>query len=146
MQVYSARHVQQLQHQMEQAKTVEITRMGEEMQRYLADKEEEMRARCAAAEQSLAAVEGERATFARVVQENAILKQGVRAQQGAVERVRAECEGRQAAERAEFAQAGAQAAEHIRRLEHQNYTLRVQLEQLIPTSTAPEVPRWGEGY
>jgi hypothetical protein len=68
-------------------------------------------------------------------------------QHSVIERTRAECEEKQSLERAAYIQAGMETAEHIRRLEHANYTLRVQLEQMAPSSMhAPGMPRWGEGY
>lgn len=65
----------------------------------------------------------------------------------AVERIRAESDQKVTEERASLLQAGMQAADHIRRLEQSNYALRVQLEQMAPSSSVVSgTPRWGEGY
>lgn len=72
-------------------------------------------------------------------------------QQAALERGAADAHAAAAAagpDRAALLEAGRQAVEHIRRLEHANYALRVQLEQMSPAGhdMTSGLPRWGEGY
>ena len=106
-----------------------------------------MGAKSAEVEAVRADMEAQKTELGRLCHENSILKQGIRIQHAAVERTRAECEHRQAEERAAFVQAGMQAAEQIRRLEQANYALRVQLEQMSPSSfDCSSFPRWGEGH
>ena len=136
-QMYTLRQMQEL----EQFKNEEIEKMREQMQRYLVGKEAEMRAQ-------IEAVSGERADYARLAHENQVLKHGIRAQQAAAERQASEAEAGRAGDRATFMRAAAEAAEHIRRLENHNYTLRLQLQQMAPASLEGTEgrPQWGKGY
>jgi hypothetical protein len=65
-------------------------------------------------------------------------------QQSQLENAQSACESKYAQERESFVQMGMEAAATIRRLEAQNYSLRVQLEQMAPSSSEmPTTPRWG---
>lgn len=145
--MYSTRQMQQF----EGMKNAEMERLREEAQRYVAGKDEELRAKTEEAQLLLAAATAQKGEIDRLQHENGILKQGVRIQSAAVERVRGEGEERHASEREAFGRAALQAAEHIRRLEQANYALRVQLEQMAPSAPSSNgggggFPRWGEGY
>lgn len=134
--------------QLDQGKNAEMQKLREEVQLYAAQKDQEVAAAAAERDALRAQIAGQQGQeFERITHENHILKQGIRIQQQAVERARGEVEQRVEQERAAFAQAGVQAAEHIRQLEAQNYALRLQLEQMAPASLASDgMPRWGEGY
>eukprot|EP00613_Pedinella_sp_CCMP2098_P007804 CAMPEP_0171676174 /NCGR_PEP_ID=MMETSP0990-20121206/54266_1 /TAXON_ID=483369 /ORGANISM="non described non described, Strain CCMP2098" /LENGTH=199 /DNA_ID=CAMNT_0012262281 /DNA_START=27 /DNA_END=626 /DNA_ORIENTATION=+ len=141
--MYTPRHMMQL----EQGKNAEMQRVRDEVQQYVAQKDQEVAASLVELEALRGHVTAQQGEVGRISNENRILKQGVRIQQQAAERCRAEVDERLGQERATFMQVGAQAAEHIRQLETQNYALRVQLEQMAPASVTSEgMPRWGEGF
>jgi len=142
-QMYTPRHMMQLEH----GKNAEMQRVRDEVQQYVAQKDQEVAASLVELEALRGHVTAQQGEVGRISNENRILKQGVRIQQQAAERCRAEVDERLGQERATFMQVGAQAAEHIRQLETQNYALRVQLEQMAPASVTSEgMPRWGEGF
>jgi chromosome segregation ATPase len=137
---YTARQMGEL----EQTKNQEIESLKAQMQQYMTEKEQELAQKQEETSQLHNQIEQGKAELERLNQENSVLKHGIRIQQGQVINAQAECEAKYFQERESLVKMGVEAAEHIRRLEAANYSLRVQLEQMAPSSSEmPSTPRWG---
>jgi hypothetical protein len=118
----------------------------EEAQVLINRKDEELRLVSSENQGLLTELLTHRAEIDRLGNENGILKQGIRIQQTLAERTRADYEQRLVEDRAVVSHAGAHAMEHIRRLESANLTLRLQLDQMLQSSSIKVMPHWGEGH
>eukprot|EP00615_Pteridomonas_danica_P007318 CAMPEP_0114353932 /NCGR_PEP_ID=MMETSP0101-20121206/19036_1 /TAXON_ID=38822 ORGANISM="Pteridomonas danica, Strain PT" /NCGR_SAMPLE_ID=MMETSP0101 /ASSEMBLY_ACC=CAM_ASM_000211 /LENGTH=210 /DNA_ID=CAMNT_0001495019 /DNA_START=82 /DNA_END=711 /DNA_ORIENTATION=- len=136
------RYTQQQMDEYEQSKNQEVERMREEMQEYINQKDQEVAAANDEVVMLRSQIEQGKGELSRLTQENTVLKHGIRIQQGQVENAQAECEAKYAQERESFIKISTDAAEHIRRIEAANYSLRVQLEQMVPSNDMPSTPRW----